>query len=132
MGLMVREIILTAIIAATTAQGIALAEVEEAKVKADQVMGQVAFINRQSIGIETSRSREKSLEMLFSVNDQTALEHLATLEEIRPGDTVRVYYEQKYREDGEGNRVVLGTVAKRISFIRHAPEELSSKEEPSS
>jgi hypothetical protein len=96
---------------------------EEAQVSVKAVTGEVTSINRQAISVEYSKTSEGSYEMLLPITKDTRLERVQSLTELKAGDTVTVDYEQRYKAGDHGERIVLGTVAKRIALMRRAPPE---------
>lgn len=104
----------------------------EEKVESKEVTGEVASVSASAISIEYSKTKQGSYEMLLPVGKETRLERLKSLVELKARDTVRVRYEQTYKEDDKGERIVLKTLATQISLVRPAPEEgaLVSREQP--
>jgi hypothetical protein len=43
------------------------------------------------------------------------------------GDIVRVLYEQKFKTNAEGEKVILSTVVKLITLLRPAPTQLQTR-----
>lgn len=108
-----------------------LSETDE-KVAYDVVTGTVGSVSKQAISVEYSRTKTGSYEMLLPLTEETRLEHLKSLDELKTGDTIRARYQQTYREGDKGERIILKTAATEIALIRRAPEQaLSSREEPS-
>ena len=102
------------------------------KMEYKTVTGAVVFVNGQSIGVEYSRTAKGSYEMILPVSQETQLDHLISLSEIKVGDTIAAKYRQTYKENDKGERIVLNTTATTIALVRRAPEQaLSSREDAS-
>lgn len=106
---------------------------EEGKVEYKEVTGTVSAVSKQGIAVEYSRTLEGSFEVFLPLGDKVKLERLNSLAELKPGDTVKVRYEQILKETKEGSPRVLKTTATEVALMRRAPEEgaLISKEEGS-
>lgn len=101
------------------------------KIAYNKVRGEVTYVGKRAISVEFDRTADSSTEMLLPLGDETALKRLRTLEDLKRGDTVHVAYQQVYREDEKGKRIVLKTTATEIALMRSAPrQELGSREAP--
>ena len=109
------------------AEGLAVGE----KMSAQEITGTVSAVSKQGIAVEYSRTSEGNFEMYLPLGDKVKLERLNSLEELKAGDTVKVRYEQTFKETKEGPPLVLKTAATEVALMRRAPEEgaLISKEE---
>ena len=106
-------------------------ELEE-RLEHKKVTGELVTVTKQAISVEYSRTAKASYEMLLPITQDTKLVKVRSLDELQPGDTVKVQYEQTYREGEDGERIVLKTVATEIALVRQAPKQaLISKEEGS-
>lgn len=104
----------------------------EEKVQYGEVTGTVSAVNKVGIAVEHSRTRTGASEMYLPFSAHVKLERLRSLAELQLGATVKVRYEQVYKEgEKEDQQTILKTVATHISLIRSAPPEgtLVSQEE---
>jgi hypothetical protein len=93
----------------------------EVKIRRKEVTGDVTYVTKRAISLEYSKSAETSFEMLLPVNENTRLERVKSLSELKPGDRIKVQYQQEYKEkDEEGNPIVLNTVATNVALLKHA------------
>jgi len=102
------------------------------KIQYGEVTGTVSAVNKMGIAVEYSRTRTGSSEMYLPLSDRVRLERLRSLAELQPGATVKVRYEQVYKEgEKEDQQIILKTVATAVSLVRSAPKEgtLGSREE---
>lgn len=94
-----------------------------------EATGTVVHVGKQAISVEYLVTKEGSYEMLLPVGQETKLKHVRSFDELKRGDTVRVKYEQVYREGEKGERVILKTTATEIALVRSAPRGgLTSRE----
>ena len=105
-------------VAAAMPAASALEEMDHSEVAAKSISGQVIFISSRAISVEYDSTETSSKETLLPINDKTALDHLRSVKELKRGDLVRVEFEQTFREDASGQRVVLGTVATRVALVK--------------
>lgn len=88
------------------------------------VTGTVVWAGKRAISVEFARTASKSEEMLIPIDDKTKVDRLLkSVSELKPGDTVRVGYQQTYKERDDGSEFLAATVATNISLVRSdAPE----------
>lgn len=103
-------------------------EKEEGKVEYGEVTGTVSAVSKQGVAVEYSRTKQGSYEMFLPIAEGIRLSRIQSLTDVKPGDTVKVGYQQTVKEDGKGKRVVLKTVATELTFLKPA-QQLTSKEE---
>jgi len=102
---------------------------DDAKVELKEMTGQVMTVHKRYISVEFSKTKRESLEALLPIDDKTQFERVKHLGELKRGDTVKVSYWQTYREDEEGGRIVLKTVASSIALVRSAPKDAMTSRE---
>ena len=93
---------------------------EVTKVSEKAVTGQVVWIGKRAISVETRRTEGESEEMLIPIDGKTAVERLKSLSELKPGDTVRVECKQTYKQLEDGSESLAATVATKIALVRSA------------
>ena len=93
------------------------------KVDTKTVTGQITGMTKRTLSVEYEQTAEGSYEMLLPFDGTVKLERLKTLQQLSRGDTVAVRYEQTYRVNEKGERVILKTVAKQVSLVRTAPKQ---------
>ncbi len=91
------------------------------KIEDKEVTGDLSGLNKQSITIDYNRSGGTSYEMLLSLDPQIQLEGLQSLAELKVGDTVKVKYQQIYKDGEKNERIVLKNMATSIAIVRTAP-----------
>ena len=96
---------------------------EDVQYQQGEVTGAVTAVSKQGIAVEYSRTASSSSEMFLPMGDNVRLERVASLNQIKPGDTVKVRFEQRVREDAKGKKILLGTTATEIAMMRRTPEE---------
>lgn len=96
---------------------------EDVQVRSGEITGTVSAVSKQGIAVEYARTSHSSSEMFLPVGDKVRLERVGALNQIKPGDTVKVRFEQTVKEDDKGKKIVLGTTATEIAMMRRAPEE---------
>lgn len=99
--------------------GVELKEGE--KIAYDEVKGEVTVVGKRAISVEFSQTKDSSDEMLLPISPETKVTHAHGYEELKRGDTVRVTYRQVYRENEDGERIILKTTATEIARLRSAP-----------
>lgn len=110
--------------AARAAEGTSTAETKsDEQVEQKTVTGEVMGATKRAISVEFSRTPTESTEMLLPVDGKTAVERLKSLADLRRGDRVSVEYQQTYREDEHGERIILRTIATRVALLRSASNE---------
>ena len=92
----------------------------EEKLYEATVSGEIVSTNRQALSVEYAKTNSTSEEMLLPVDDKVEVSGPKSLAELKPGDRVSVSYRQTYREDKDGQRIVLKTMATKISLLRSA------------
>lgn len=106
-----------------------LDEKKDEKVEVKELSGRIVAITKRSMSIEFDRPVNGADEALMPIDAKTKVERVKSLAELQRGDTIRVQYEQTYREDDKGERIILKTIARKIALIRSAPrDELGSRE----
>jgi hypothetical protein len=116
-------------LAADRAEGTAADE--DAKVISKEVTGEVVYVGKRAISVEFDRTADGSMEMLIPIDGNTMAKHLQTLAQLKRGDRVRVLYQQTYKEDEQGERVILKTVATTVALVRRAVPEGTLRSEDS-
>lgn len=99
-----------------------------------EVSGTVVSVSKQAFSLEFSRTQSESLEMVLPVDEKTRCQRFRGVSELRPGDRVKVKYQQTYEDGAEKEKkTILKTLATEIAMLKRAPEEgsLLSKEEAS-
>lgn len=112
--------------------GISLAqEAEGTRVESKEVTGTVSAVSKQGIAVEYSQTSAGSYEMFLPFASQVTLQRMASVDQLKVGDTVKVRYQKTIKENPKGQPVVLKTLATEISLIQRAPESpaLASKEQ---
>ena len=90
---------------------------EDEKVVSATVTGTVSTVSKDFINVEYSKAKGSAHEMFLPLSDKVHLENFQSLKELKFRDAVRVRYQQTYKEDKDGNRVVLKTVATEIARV---------------
>ena len=99
------------------------------KLERKSVTGQVTYVGKRALSVEYQNTAEGLYEMLLPFSESMRLAHLRSLSELKQGDTVRVQYEQTYREGEKSERVILKTIVKEIALIKRASaQQLGSRE----
>ena len=93
----------------------------EEQVAYEEVKGRVVSVSTHAISVEYSQKDQASYEMLLPLTRDIRLSHLRSLSELKPGDTVTVKYAQTYKENDQGEKVILSTVATNLALMRRAP-----------
>lgn len=106
--------------------GVAQEEPVKAKerIVKQEVTGQVVWVGKRAISVEYERTANESFEMLLPFDSQALkLEQLKNLAELKPGDTVRVQYNQTLKkvDDQDDIGTVANTIATVIALVRQAP-----------
>ncbi len=101
-------------------------EEEPLFVDTKKVTGTVSGISKRSIGVEYEQTAGSSMEMLLPFSEGMKLDRIKSLSQLAQGDTIEVLFQQTYRKDPEGNRVILKTEAKKITFVKKKPAGLTS------
>jgi hypothetical protein len=96
------------------------AEPEATTVMTKAVTGQVVWIGKRAISVETGRTATESQEMLIPIDGTTKVDRLTSLSELKPGDTVRVECQQTYKQLEDGSESLAATVATKIALLRSA------------
>ena len=129
---------LTALLMVSIFIPILIPVVAEEKVKSDekiqskQVTGELVAVSKQGISVEYSSTPQESYEIFLPITHQTRLKQMKTFSDLQVGDKVMVDYEQTYQENKKGERIILKTVATRISLVKKSTQQaLVSKEEES-
>ena len=81
-----------------------------------KLTGTVSTVGRNYINVEYSKTKGSAKEMFLPLSDKVQLENFQSLNQLKFGDPVRVEYQQTYREDKDGKKV-LKTVATGIALI---------------
>jgi hypothetical protein len=104
---------------------------EEGKLEHKEIIGQVMGVSAYGISLEYRKSARGSYEMLLPFDEKTRLDRIASLKQLKVGDTVKVEYDQRVKEDEKGKRQLLMTIATRVTFVKpaQAEEGLSSNEQ---
>ena len=104
--------------------GVWMASAEEmAEKKEDErtivatVTGTVSTVGGNFINVEYSKNKGSAKEMFLPLSDKVRLDNFQSLKDLKYRDAVRVRYEQTYKEDEDGKRVVLKTVATEITRV---------------
>ncbi|MCM8780830.1 MAG: hypothetical protein NC908_02770 [Candidatus Omnitrophica bacterium] len=86
-----------------------------------EIEGEVSWIGRGYISVVFERDVEKATEneILLPLDKDLKIYHKKSLEEIKPGDTVRIQYEEITEEYPEGRRREF-SLAKAITFLKPA------------
>jgi hypothetical protein len=101
---------------------------EDAKTETKQVTGQLVMVRKNKISVEYATKEDGSYEMLLPITSDVRFKHVRGLEQLQPGDTVTVEFEQTYRDPEDGERVILNTVAKEIQLVKHAVQSPGSSQ----
>ena len=87
----------------------------------EEVKGRVVSVTTQAVSVEYATKDQASYEMLLPFTQNVRLSHLRSLSELKPGDTVTVKYARTYKENDQGEKVILSTVATNLALMRRAP-----------
>lgn len=100
---------------------------EKPLVEIKEIEGQITGLSGNFLALTYGQSENSVLEAAFNVDKNVQLSHKRSFKEFKPGDTVKVRYEQETRalEDG---RVSRKNTIKSITFLKAAPKELVSQE----
>ena len=99
------------------------------KVETLEITGKVLGITRDTLALEYEHTSESAYERILSVNPTTRVWPIANLSELRPGDTIKVRYNEVYKKDQDQTRFILKSLATEITVLNSAPKE-EPKEEP--
>ena len=110
------------------------AEVVEGNVEDLEVEGTVSAVTPQGIAVEYARAGNAAQEVFLPMDPNAKFSKVQRLAELKLNDTVYVHYQRTYRDDKDGQHVVLKTVATQVELLKPAPPEppessLVSKEE---
>ncbi len=104
----------------------AKAEAEEKrnddKVETKTAIGKVVAVTKRAMSVECAVTPNQTVELLLPFADQIQVQSFKSLSELKPGDTVRVQFEQTSREGAteKDERVVLKTLVKQIALLERA------------
>ena len=115
--------VLLAILVGTAARpGAGWAAETKETVVSKEVTGDITYVGKRSISVETGRTGSASQEMLLPVSADTKFDLLRSLGELKRGDTVRVKYDQTLKEKELGKEPsLLKTIATKVTLVRRAP-----------
>ena len=108
--------------AATSAEE-EMSEKEEETVKVGTLTGTVSSVGKNFINVEYTKSKGNAYERFLPLSDKVRLENFQSLNELRFGDKVRVQYQETYKEDKNGKKVVLKTVATDIALLKESQQQ---------
>ena len=101
--------------------GIARAEeemtTEDQKMKAGELTGTVSSVGKNFINVEYSKNKGNSKEMFLPLSNNVQLENFQNLNQLKFGDKVHVQYQQTYKEEKDGEKIILKTVVTGISLL---------------
>ena len=100
-----------------------MSEKEEETVKVGTLTGTVSSVGKNFINVEYTKSKGNAYERFLPLSDKVRLENFQSLNELRFGDKVRVQYQETYKEDKDGKKVVLKTVATDIALLKESQQQ---------
>ena len=100
-----------------------MSEKEEKTVKVGTLTGSVSSVGKNFINVEYTKSKGNAYERFLPLSDKVRLENFQSLNELRFGDKVRVQYQETYKEDKDGKKVVLKTVATDITLLKESQQQ---------
>ena len=113
-----RSLLAAFVLVALSASAWAAEEPNE-KVLSKEISGTVSAASSSGVAVEYDISKE----VFLPVGKETKYEKVVKSADLKHGDTVKVAYEQVFREDAEGKWKLVGTRATKVSLLRKAPEE---------
>ncbi|MDD5194260.1 MAG: hypothetical protein PHQ96_01130 [Candidatus Omnitrophica bacterium] len=84
--------------------------------KMKEIQGEVTWIGKDRIAIVYASSGTSEDEILLPFGKNMVLQHLQSLSQIQPGDTVSIQYEEASEDTPDGTKIT--RVAKAIIFVR--------------
>ena len=97
-----------------------LEEASDAKKIMKTITGEIVTVSAHAISVEYSRTKTSAYEMLLPVDENVRLEHLKSIKELAPGDTVYVTYEQTYQDGEDGEPIILKSLAREIVLVKRS------------
>ena len=117
-------------ILADSARAEMAAPIDDAKVMIKSVTGRVVAMTKRNLSVEyetkSTDSGTEISEMLLPFSKEMALEHLASLNELKRGDTVSVRFKQRYHDDDKGNPILLSTEILSVTLMKNETGALQS------
>ena len=117
-------------IPAWAASAPASSEAPKERVEHKTMTGKLVSITKRALNVEYSATETESFEQMFHYGSDTQLIRVKTMDELKPGDTVKVEYAQTYQERAGGQMELVGTQATSIALVRRSipSDNLMSRE----
>jgi hypothetical protein len=93
------------------------------RVETRVVTGELVWVGKRAISVETSRTASTSEEMLIPVDEKTKTERVKSLSELKRGDRVTVSCLETYQENDERERKLVKVVAAKVALVKTAAPE---------
>jgi len=99
-----------------------VAEKTDEKTEKTTVTGKFMAATKRSVNVELSEKDGVSDEIMLKLAEDVLVgpNPIKTLKDLRTGDTVKIGYEQRYRTDDAGKKIVLSSTAKVIYLVERA------------
>ena len=99
-----------------------VAEKTDEKTEKTTVTGKFMAATKRSVNVELSEKDGVSDEIMLKLADDVLVgpNPIKSLKDLRTGDTVKIGYEQRYRTDDAGKKIVLSSTAKVIYLVERA------------
>lgn len=95
-------------------------EAPKERVEHKAMTGKLVSLTKRALNVEYSATETESFEQMFHHGPDTQLVRVKTMDELKPGDTVKVEYAQTYQERAGGQWELIGTQATTIALVRRS------------